>query len=546
MARTRRLIREEDSSDRTKVLEAIRRNPFCFRDAVEALRSDPAFVLEALKQHQHNQEGESSDAGSILEYVPADALAVRGDRRIVELAVQRSHGGRALASATDDLKADRELVMMAIQMGPAPSFCYGRPRSAFAYASEGLRADRDLALMAVQQCGTALKYISDDTVRSDRDVVLAAVTCPVQDSSLAIHHAAEAFWGDRDVMMAAVQVNGHALAYASEELQSDRELVQAAIENNGMALEWASLLLRGDRELVELAIRISSPKVLEFASDEIRGNKEIILGALRTPYCFDGTSTCQSEILSFATVAIQNDKEVVLAAVSTTGYALRFASKELQGDQEVVWAALQNPRGIRLSHILMHANDDLKNDPELVLYAIRDDARSLLIASPKLQLDPDLVAVACEQRCFDLWNGLRYGDLKTLYTEQVMLLNKELAARKAGFPAFPLAEFDLNDIESVKTLADSWLKETLEKIFLISIIETVTGLPKEITMGRIKDFLGLREDVAVATQVKSFSVVLSLWHAGVEGSLTMEEVWSEFIGCVNEVLLETAGAVTLK
>jgi hypothetical protein len=53
--------------------------------------------------------------------------------------------------------------------------------------------------------------------------------------------------------MAAVAQYGLALFFASDELRGDREVVMAAVAQNGRALEHASDEFRGDREVVMAA-----------------------------------------------------------------------------------------------------------------------------------------------------------------------------------------------------------------------------------------------------------------------------------------------------
>ena len=57
-------------------------------------------------------------------------------------------------------------------------------------------------------------------LRSDRDVVLAAVT----ESGYALQYASEELRADKEVAMEAVKQWGYALSHASEELQNDLEL----------------------------------------------------------------------------------------------------------------------------------------------------------------------------------------------------------------------------------------------------------------------------------------------------------------------------------
>ena len=68
--------------------------------------------------------------------------------------------------------------------------------------------------------------------------------------------------------MEAVKQDGRALQYASAELKGDREIVMAAVKQNWCALlvlEYASAELQGDREIVMVAVKQNGRALLEYA-----------------------------------------------------------------------------------------------------------------------------------------------------------------------------------------------------------------------------------------------------------------------------------------
>ena len=69
--------------------------------------------------------------------------------------------------------------------------------------------------------------------------------------------------------------------------------------------------------------------------------------------------------LKYASDELRGDKEVVLIAVKQNSYALQFASKELQADKEVVLEAVKNK-----GSALEYASEELRADPEVVMEAI--------------------------------------------------------------------------------------------------------------------------------------------------------------------------------
>ena len=64
--------------------------------------------------------------------------------------------------------------------------------------------------------------------------------------------------------------------------------------------------------------------------------------------------------LQYASEEIKKDREVVLAAVKKNGYALTYASDELKKDREFILAAVKQDR-----HALGYASEELQNDPEI-------------------------------------------------------------------------------------------------------------------------------------------------------------------------------------
>ena len=77
--------------------------------------------------------------------------------------------------------------------------------------------------------------------------------------------------------------------------------------------------------------------VLEWSSDELRGDKELVMLEMQ----WDGVEQFET-VLAFASEDLCADKEVVLAALKWDGYAIRYASDALKNDREVVMAAVQN------------------------------------------------------------------------------------------------------------------------------------------------------------------------------------------------------------
>ena len=61
-------------------------------------------------------------------------------------------------------------------------------------------------------------------------------------------------WSDKASVLAAIGENGMVLQFASDELRNNKEVVLAAVEQDGRALQFASEDLKGDEDIVLAAV----------------------------------------------------------------------------------------------------------------------------------------------------------------------------------------------------------------------------------------------------------------------------------------------------
>eukprot|EP00971_Amphidinium_carterae_P041499 814841-Amphidinium_carterae.1 len=110
-----------------------------------------------------------------------------------------------------------------------------------------------------------------------------------QDSSAgarraSLEFAAEELQGDREIVLVAVQDDGHALQYATEALRGDHKIVLAAVQKDGGALRYATEAVRADPEIVqaavqeyEFAFRFAADCLLEDANFATEANRYYLL-----------------------------------------------------------------------------------------------------------------------------------------------------------------------------------------------------------------------------------------------------------------------------
>jgi len=100
----------------------------------------------------------------------------------------------ALDCLSDELKADREFIMAAVQKRGA----------VLMHAASELIADKEVVIAAVSNDGHALEYASDD-LQADKEVVLAAAKSDVDYSHLILDHVSVELKTDKDVVTALLE-----------------------------------------------------------------------------------------------------------------------------------------------------------------------------------------------------------------------------------------------------------------------------------------------------------------------------------------------------
>ncbi len=115
-------------------------------------------------------------------------------------------------------------------------------------ASDDIKADRQFILKAIQKSSFALEHASDK-LKADKEVVLAAV----QKNGYALEYALDELKADKEFVLAAVQTDGWALHCASKNLRSDKEVVIVAVKQEPTALKFALGGLNQDPDCLKAA-----------------------------------------------------------------------------------------------------------------------------------------------------------------------------------------------------------------------------------------------------------------------------------------------------
>jgi hypothetical protein len=142
-------------------------------------------------------------------------------------------------------------------------------------------------------------------------------------------------------------------------IQNDYNIILDLVKHDGYLIHCASDRLRGNKEIVLTAIRNYSydeESALGYASNELRGDKEVVFAAVQE----------YGAALEDASEELRNDKEVVLTAVKKDSEAFQFASTKLKGDDKFILAVVEN-----VSDVLQYVSKELKEDKIFLIKCYR-------------------------------------------------------------------------------------------------------------------------------------------------------------------------------
>jgi hypothetical protein len=190
------------------------------------------------------------------------------DRTIMLAAVQQD--GTFLTQADQSLALDEELVATALKR------CLNGPRFLLPYVDARLVDNSPKVAALMHENGYMLEHLVRRGSVIDRQTVLDQVAkCGSQ-----LVYAQKHFRiYDKQVMLAAVKHNGFLLRKASPSLRSDRDVVLAAVTQAGAALQYADLL-RSDKEIALVALAHDCT-ALYHISHSLQSDMQIIEAAVR-------------------------------------------------------------------------------------------------------------------------------------------------------------------------------------------------------------------------------------------------------------------------
>ena len=333
-----------------------------------------------------------------------------------------AYNGTYLEHASEELKADKEIIMAALQSGYS---------LLYEHVSDALKTDKDFLLEIVSLDAFCLEFFSEE-LKQDEQIVLAAAK---NFGDAALEFGAEKFKTNKNILNEVVKNSQDSLSFLAENDKNDKKLVITAVDHNGYALQYASEQLRNDKDVVIAAVR-NWGLALKYASKELQSDKDVVITAVRN----------NGETLQFASKELQNDKDVAMAALINCDYTFLYISEILRSDKEIILHALAqkyvHSTGNVINDLSCNFTDNipekLKAEKDFVLEMVKVNGMVLGCVSDELKVDKDVVTLAVKN------NGKAYTHFEweeeTFYDKEIILAAASNGGTPSVIPIFSLDE----------------------------------------------------------------------------------------------------------
>lgn len=259
---------------------------------------------------------------------------VKASRKITEIALQAS--GSCLEFAPDEFKEDKELVLIAVGTGDA-----------FIHASEELQQDKEIILKALEWDSSIVEDLDEDFYE-DLEVMYKAIERDEANFEYLIEELQE----DREIALECLKLNGEVYAFLCDEFKEDAEMIEAAIKsgcslqtiiqeiedyedvvsdielvasaiknNNGSEIQYASKELRNDKELIEYAIE-HKLHVLAYIDEEARKDKDILRKYFKSSFALETPKATHQSVLCLSR-DILSDYDFMLELIADNEYVFQ-------------------------------------------------------------------------------------------------------------------------------------------------------------------------------------------------------------------------------
>eukprot|EP01080_Neovahlkampfia_damariscottae_P009253 gene9253-1340_t len=351
-----------------RCLEHIKKDYHYFIYATEQMKDDKKLIIQAVNINP-----------LILEYV-SDRL--KNDNDIYMTAFKKN--SMSIKFLPEEYKSNEEIIIegikqhvkslyfVSLKLKNDPNFmlrAFDINQSSIEYISDILKDSKDFFSKVLQKNGKMLKY-SSKNLKNQKDLVLLAFEnyfndlSKLHDDVNVLQDVGMNLKNDSDVVLKALKM-GNLLKYASKEFQSKMEFVRTSIETNPKNLQFASSEIRNNKNLVLYSFGHYHSKqnnLLEFVDDSLLNDEELLIEAAKAGH------SLQFKVPD----SLKNNKELMTAFVTSSGKNLEFVSSELKNDQDFVNISIkQKPE------YLKYASDEIKKNEEFIFDLLKKDSKYL-------------------------------------------------------------------------------------------------------------------------------------------------------------------------
>lgn len=125
-----------------------------------------------------------------------------------------------------------------------------------------------------------LFFALDESLKSDRDVILQFIECPGLDD-FQFEHVGENLKADYEFMITVIGSSYISPKHASLKLTSNKDFMLEVVACDGCDLKYASDNLKDDEEVALKALKKSGSSIFEYVSERLKLSEEFILKAIQ-------------------------------------------------------------------------------------------------------------------------------------------------------------------------------------------------------------------------------------------------------------------------
>ena len=302
------------------------------------------------------------------------SLELKNDKDIIRESIIKDW--RSFQFVDKDLKNDVSFVKECLEING----------QLFEFVSDEIKGKRDLCLLAITKDGSQYRFVKN-LDKEDREFIKESVML----AGSSIQFVTDIYKDDFEIAKIAVNQTGYAFMYLSKNLKNNPELLIDSVKQlqSGYILDYASDELRTNINLIlELLDYVErSDWVIKNSHEDIKNNFEILLKAVKIT----------GNALEFASLEIKNFKKIVVEAVLQHYSSIKYASPDILDDLEFLSQILDLPKREFQSlgyHILISGSERVKNNRDLVIKILKIDGHDFLSLIDDFLSDEELVCIA--------------------------------------------------------------------------------------------------------------------------------------------------------